>query len=72
MICHYWSFKDIAYKDESLVCNGFHDLSMVVYNLENFMILNIKGVDDRCYVFNMSKNDSMKLLNNFFIIKALK
>ena len=28
------------------------------------MILNIKGVDYRCYVFNMSKNDAIKLLNN--------
>ena len=28
------------------------------------MILNIKGVDYRCYVFNISKNDAIKLLNN--------
>ena len=28
------------------------------------MILNIKGVDYRCYVFNMSKNDAITLLNN--------
>ena len=37
---------------------------MVVYDLKNFMILNIKGVDYRCYVFNMSKNDAINLLNN--------
>ena len=28
------------------------------------MILNIKGVDYRCYVFNMNKSDAIKLLNN--------
>ena len=28
------------------------------------MILNIKGVDYKCYVFNMTKNDAIKLLNN--------
>ena len=28
------------------------------------MILNIKGVDYRCYVFNMSKSDAINLLNN--------
>ena len=28
------------------------------------MILNIKGVDYRCFVFDMSKNDAIKLLNN--------
>ena len=28
------------------------------------MILNIKGVDYICFVFNVSKNDAIKLLNN--------
>ena len=28
------------------------------------MILKIKGVDYRCYVFNMSKKEAIKLLNN--------
>ena len=64
MICHYWHFKDIGYKYEPHVCNGCHDLSMVVYNFNDFMILNIKGIDYRYYVFNMSKNDAVKLLNN--------
>ena len=61
MICHYWYFKDIGYKYEPYVCN---DLSMVVYDLNDFMILNIKDVDYRCYVFNMSKNDAINLLHN--------
>ena len=64
MICYYWYFKDIGYKYEPHVCNGCHDLSMVVYNLNDFMILNIKGVDSRCYVLDMSKNDAITLLNN--------
>ena len=37
---------------------------MVVYDLNDFMILNIKGIDYRCYVFNMSKNDAITLLIN--------
>ena len=40
------------------------DLSMVVYDLNDFMILNVKGVDYRCYVFNMNKDDAIALLNN--------
>ena len=64
IICHYWYFKDISYKHQPHVCNGCHDLSMVVYDLNDFMILNIKGIDYRCYVFNMSKNDAINLLNN--------
>ena len=64
MICHYWYFKDIGYKYEPIVCNGCLDLSMVVYDLNDFIILNIKGVDSRSYVFNMSKNDAITLLND--------
>ena len=64
MICHYWYFKNFGYKYEPYVCNGCHDLSMVVYD---FMILNIKGVDYRCYVFNMSKSDAIDLLNNSWL-----
>ena len=57
-------FKDIGYKYEPYVCDGCHDLFMVAYDLKDFMILNIKGVDYRCYVFNMSKSDAITLLNN--------
>ena len=64
MICHYWYFKDIGYKYEPRVYNKCYDLSMIVNNLNDFMILNIKGVDYRCYLFNMSKSDAIKLLNN--------
>ena len=64
MICHYWYFKDIGYKYDPYVCNECHDLLMIVYDLNDFMISNIKVLDYRCYVFNMSKNDAIKLLNN--------
>ena len=60
MICHYLYFKDFGYKYEPYVCNGCHDLSMMVYDLDDFMILNIKCVDYRCFVFNMSKYDAIK------------
>ena len=64
MICHSWYFKDIGYKFEQYVCNGCHDLSMLIHDLDNFMILNIKGVDYRCFVSKMSKTVAIKLLNN--------
>ena len=47
MVCHYWYFKDIGYEYEQYIYNGFHDLSMLVHDLDDFMILNIKGVDYR-------------------------
>ena len=64
MLCHYLYSIDKVYKYEPYVCNGCHDLSMMVYDLDGFMILNIKGVDYRCFVFNMSKITAIKLLNN--------
>ena len=64
MICHYWYFKDIGYKYEQYVCNGCHDLSVMVYDLDDFVILKMKDADYRCFVFNMSKNDPNKLLDN--------
>ena len=63
IICHYWYFKIIGYKYQH-VCNGYHDRSMVVYDLNDFMILNIKCTDYRWYVFNKSKNDAITLLSN--------
>ena len=36
----------------------------MVNGLDDFIILNIKGVDYRCFVCNMSKNTAIKLLNN--------
>ena len=64
MICHYWYFRDVGYKYEPHVSNQCHDLSMIVYDLNDFIILNIKGVHYRCYVFIMSKNDAIKPLYN--------
>ena len=40
------------------------DLSVIVYDVDDFMILIIKVVNFRCFVFNMSKNYANKLLNN--------
>ena len=64
MICHYWYFKDIGYKYEPYVCNGCHDLSVMAYELKNIAIQNVKGVDNRCILWNMTKSDAVNLLNN--------
>ena len=37
---------------------------MMLFDLNDFRILNIKGVDYRCFMFNMIINDPIKLLNN--------
>ena len=59
-------FKDIGFKIQPYACNGCYNLSMV-YDLDDLMILNIKGVDYGCFVCNMSKNTAIKLLNNSYL-----
>ena len=53
MICHYCYFKDIGYKFEPYVCNGCHVILIIAYELENIEILNVKGVDYRCFLWNI-------------------
>ena len=53
MIFHYSHLKDIGYIYEPEVCNGCHDISIMTYELENIEILNVKGVDYRCVIWNM-------------------
>ena len=38
-------------------------LSMMAYKFENLVILNIKGIDYRCVIWNMSKSDAINRLN---------
>ena len=62
MLCDYWYFKDIGYKFEPHVCNGFHDIFMITYELKNVTILNVKGVNYRCDLWGVTKNDVINML----------
>ena len=33
-LCHYWFFKDVGFRFEEHVCNGWHDLFTMAYSLE--------------------------------------
>ena len=57
-------FKDVGYKYQPYVCNGCHAVSMMAYELNNFAILNAKGVDYRCILWGINKNDTINMLNN--------
>ena len=64
MICHYCFFFNSNYTYETEVCYGCHDISRMVYEIENISILNIKGVDFRCVIWNMARNDAIDRSNN--------
>ena len=63
-LCHYWYFKDIAFKFQPYLCNGCHASSMMAYELKNIAILNVKGVDYRCILWGISRDDAVNRLNN--------
>ena len=65
MISHYCYFKNTGYKFDPYLCNKCHDISMSTYGLENIEILNVKGVDYRCILWNITRNDAINMLNNF-------
>ena len=69
MICHYWYFKDIGFKYQPYVFNACHDFSMIVQNLDAFVILKVKKVNYRCYIVGINKKDAISFLNNSVLDK---
>ena len=63
MLCHYWYFKDVGFKFEEHVCNGWHDLLTMAYVSENIAILNTKGATFRCILWGISRNEGLRRLN---------
>ena len=69
MIFHYLYFQDIGYKHmvnsiEPYVCNKYQNISMMVYVLDDFIILNIKSVYYKCVSWNMTKNEAINKFNS--------
>ena len=64
ILCHYLYFKDVGFKFEPHVCNKCHDVLMTAYELKNLAILNIKGVDFRCILWGISRDEAVNMLNN--------
>ena len=64
MLCHYWYFKDVGFTFEPHVCNKCHDVLMTSYELKSIAILNVNGVDYRCILWSISKNEAVNILNN--------
>ena len=62
--CHYWYFKDLGFKFESHLCNKCHDVLITVYELKYIAILNVKGVEFRCILWGISRDEAVNRLNN--------
>ena len=68
MLCHYWYFKDAGFKFEPHVCNKYHDVLMTAYEIKNIAILNEKGVDFRCILWGISRDEAVIRLNNSVLV----
>ena len=61
-VCHYWYFKDIGFKYEPNLCNGFHDLMQKAIDFNNAAIVSVKGNDYRIHFWYMCKDDAIILI----------
>ena len=64
MLCHCWYFKDVGFKFEPHVCNKCHDVLMTCFELKSIAILKVKGVDFRCILWGISRDEVVNRLNN--------
>ena len=62
-ICHYWYFKDIAFKYEKYLSNGCHDLMQKAMSFNNVAIVYVKGNACRIHFWYMSKDDAINIMN---------
>ena len=63
-ICHYWYFLNDSFKFQPTVCSTCHDLLMMSINLNDIVILNIKGSDYGCIINLISKNVVINFIKN--------
>ena len=64
MICNYCYFKNIRFKYQLYICNGCHDFSMTVQNLNDFFVVTIKNVDYRLYITGVDKKADIFIFKN--------
>ena len=63
-ICHHWHFLSYSSKFQPNDCNRRHNLLIMSINLSDIAILNIKGSYFRCIISLISKNETIKLMQN--------
>ena len=59
MICYYQYFKDVGFKFEPHFSNKCHDILMTAYELKEIKVLNTKGINYRCVLWGITKNEAV-------------
>ena len=70
-ICHYWYFKDIGFKYEPYLCNGFHVLMQKAVSFNDVAGVSVKGITDRIHFWYISKDDTINIMNNYNLIDKM-
>ena len=58
----YWCFKDIGFKYEPYLCNGFHDLMQKAMNFNDVAFVSIKRSDCRIHFWYISKDGAINIM----------
>ena len=63
MLCYYRYFKDVGFKFEPHFSNKCHDILMTAYELKEIKVLNTKGINYRCVLWGITKNEAVIRFN---------
>ena len=70
-ICHYLYFKDIGFKNEPYIWDGYHDLMQKAMSFDNIAIVYVKGNAYRINFWYMSKNDAINIINGSNLVDKM-
>ena len=65
-IFHYWyikNIKNIGFKYEPYLCNGFHDVMQKAMSFNNVAIAYVQGNAYRIHFWYMGKDDAINIMN---------
>ena len=62
-MCHFWYFKNVCFKHEAYLSNGFHDLMQKALSFINVVIVYVKGIAYRIHFWYMSKDYAINTIN---------
>ena len=65
----YWYFLNKSFRFQSNVFSRSHDLLMMLMNLSDITISNIKIDDYRCIISGISKSEAINLMQNAELTK---
>ena len=63
IVCHYSYFFRL-FEFKNIVCNGYHDLTILCPTLRDVAIITVKGVDYQFVIHDFSKSKAIHLLEN--------